>query len=301
MAPRQPKTKLDVLKSIKYELIERYFETHKAGLINPSEFNLKRFEKNILDSKESIKAFGDEGFIQYYSALGILYAAQGKSQLAKDSYKRAIDLNPADIGHYINYINILINNADFDQAEHEAVNYLRKTDSSFEALGALYQCGLRNLNFDLFRTMYEKVRFKDYFSTGSKKNLEGLYAFSEQLMPLASDLKSIGIDRKVYSEFFDILRRFHSEKLYQQLNFRFCINKLEEQYVSVDVNVDVSTSVALQLTSEIEDRLVKHAIETNNTEILSSFLVYYKSKDMVDQNISFEADIYLGANEDLMV
>ena len=165
----------------------------------------------------------------------------------------------------------------------------------------LYVCSLRNLEFTSFKKYYELIRYKDVLSKETKQELETVYLNTEYWAGMIDDLASIGIDKAAYSSFFDLLYSFHKKHLYGTCNLRCYVEEVE-QYVTVDVLVNTSLKEAVSLTNQFERTLVDYAVKTGRDDILSKFLVYYKSADMEQEESNPPCvDTCLEENEDMVL
>lgn len=299
MAPRQPQTKEQAIDEIRNEIISRYLESSTVGLINPDDFFLISAERRLKNLKPSQSNANE--FISYYAALALLEAAKGRFFQAKELYLKAIKLKIDSSEHLSNYNNILMRTCDFKQAQSDIESHFEKNGEKYDLLFNLYTCCLRNLDFRSFNQIYNDIRSKDVFSKQTKIDLEILYDFSLQLQDMVDDLSTINVSTNTFSEFFDILYGFHAKKLYDQFNVRFKIENDDEQYIIVEVFVKASISESVALTIQFEDTLVKYAIKNERSDILSKFLVYYKSKEMTQEEFNDRSNIYLGMNEDLVI
>ena len=124
---------------------------------------------------------------------------------------------------------------------------------------------------------------------------------TEHWANMIDDLASIGIDKATYSEFFDLLYGFHKKHLYGTLNIRCSMGDDEEDYLTVDILVNTSLEEAVSLTNQFERTLVDYAVETGRDDILSKFLVYYKSVDMEQEESYPCVDTSLEENEDMVL
>lgn len=297
MAPRQPRTNEQAIDEIRNQIISKYLETSTAGLINLNDFFLNSSERRLKD----LKPTNANDFISYYATLAILEAAKGRFSRAKELYLKSINLNLDSNAHLSNYNTILTRGCDFEEAQKDIENHFLKGGEKYDLLFNLYICNLRNLNFETFNLFYNEIRFKDVLSKKTKKDLELLYDFSLQLQTMSDDLATINVSTAMFSEFFNILYGYHAKKVYDQFNVRFQIENDDEQYVIVEVFVKASVSDLVALTTQFEDTLVKYAVKHERSDILSKFLVYYKSKEMTQEEFDDRSKIYLGMNEGLVI
>lgn len=299
MAPRQPRTKEQAIDEIRNQIISKYLETTTSGLTNPNDFFLISAERRLKALKPSNGDAND--FISYYATLAILEAAKGRFSQAKELYLKAISLNLNSSSHFSNYNNILIRTCDFEEAQEGIENHFKKGGEKYDLLFNLYTCGLRNLDFRSFDRVYNEIKSKDVLSKTTKRDLELLYDFSRQLQRMPDDLASINVSIDTFSEFFDVLYGFHAKNLYDQFNVRFQIENEDEQYVVVEVFAKATTEELVALTIQFEDVLVRYAVKHGRSDILSKFLVYYKNKEMTQEELNYRSSIYLGMNEGLVM
>lgn len=299
MAPRQPRTKDQAVDEIRNQIISKYLETSTAGPINPNDFFLISAERRLKDLKPTSANAND--FISYYATSAILEAAKGRFNRAKELYLKAINLTLDSNIHLSNYNTILTRNCDFEEAQKDIEDHFVKGGEKYDLLFNLYTCNLRSLNFESFNLFYNEIRSKDVLSKKTKSDLDLLYSFSRQLQFIPDDLATINVSTEMFSEFFDVLYGFHAKNLYDQFNVRFRIENEDEQYVIVEVFVKASTAESVALTVQFEDTLVKYAVKHERSDILSKFLVYYKSKEMTQEEFDYRSNIYLGMNEGLVM
>lgn len=299
MAPRQPQTIEQAIYDVRSQILVRYLDINNTGLIDPKNFFLRSAERQLKNF--NLNDFSVNDFIAYYSTLALLEAAKGNLPQAKEIYLKAIKLKTDNNSHFSNYNNIVLRSCHFEEAQQAIEEHFERGGDKYDLLFNLYSCCLRKLNFRSFNEMYNKVYAKDVLSKKSKEELENIYEYSVQLELMAEDLKYINIDIDMFSKFFDILYGFHVAKVYDQFNIRFQIENSDEQYLIVEVFVNVSTADAVALTIQFEDKLVKYAAKHGRSDILSKFLVYYKNKEMTQEEIDDRINIYLGMNEGLVV
>ena len=301
MTNSQPKTNAQAIESIKNNVISKYLKSYHTGLINPKDLYLMRMEKAIETLKENSK-FSVEDYVSYYAAKAIVAIARGELGKAEQLYSKAIKLSPNNPSSLADYNNILVGLGRFDEAQEYIENHFSKGGQKYEFLFNLYVCSLRNLDFSSFLSHYGEIRHKDVFSSENKMEMEKFHMFSQQLNRMKSDLEAIDVDVATYSEFFDILYAFHKKIFYDPLYISCSIENDEDQYIAIDIFVDVTICESLSFTSEFENILVNHAVEKNSNKILSKFLVYYKSLDTLnDEDQCVKGNIYLGMNEEWMV
>lgn len=295
MAPRMPQTKEQAINQIRNQIISKYLHSSVAGPIKLNDFFLISAERQLKKLKPNSSNLND--FISYYAALAILEAAKGRFIQAKDLYLKAINLNLNSNDYLSNYNNILMRSCNFEEAQECIENHFAKGGEKYDLLFNLYTCGLRNLNFESFKKVYNEVRSKDVFSEDTKIDLDVLYSFALQLQPMTEDLATISVSVNMFSEFFDILYGYHAKKVYDQFNIRFQIENDDEQYVIVEVFVKASIAESVALTVQFEDTLVKYAVKHGRSDILSKFLVYYRSRELDQEELDDRSKIYLGMNE----
>lgn len=300
MTNSQPRTNAQEIESIKNEVITKYLTSYHTGLIDSDALFLSRAERAIEKLKES-GSFSAIDYACYYAAKAIIATAKGDLHKAEQLYLKAIKLSPNNLDSLSNYNNILLGAGRFSEAQEYIENYLAKGGQKYEFLFNLYICSLRNLEFSSFLEHYEKIRNKDVLSVDSKRELEKFFVFSQQLNRMKKDLEAIDIDVATYSEFFDVLYNFHEKTFYDPLYLSFSIENGEDQYIAIDVFVDVTISESLIITSKFENTLVNYAVDSGRDDILSKFLVYYKSLDTLSDESHVKGSIYLGMNEEWIV
>ena len=300
MSNNQPITSSQAIEEIKNNVVSRYLRSYHTGLINPNDLFLIRAERDVERLKKDGIASAVE-YISYYAAKAIIAAAKGDLHKAEQLYSKAIKLSPNNLDCLSDYNNILVGAGRFSEAQEYIENHLSKGGQKYEFLFNLYICSLRNLEFSSFLNYYEEIRNKDVLSEDSKKELEKFYFFSQQLNNMKNDLETIDIDVATYSEFFDILYDFHERRFYDPLYISCSIEDGEDQYIAINVFVDVTIGESLSFTRNFEHVLVDHAVETGRDDILSKFLVYFKSLEELKEERYVRGKIYLGMNEEWMV
>lgn len=300
MTNSDARTNAQQIESIKDEVITRYLRSYHTGLINPYDLFLSRAEKSIEELKKS-GMFSAMDYACYYAAKAIIATAKGDLHKAEQLYLKAIKLSPGNLNSLSDYNNILLGAGRFSEAQEYIESHLSGGGQKYELLFNLYICSLRNLEFSSFLDHYENIRNKDVLSAASKRELEKFFVFSQQLDKMKKDLESIDVDVATYSEFFDVLYSFHEKTFYDPLYLSFSIESGEDQYIAIDVFVDVTISESLTITSKFENTLVNYAVDTGRDDILSKFLVYYKSLDALRDETYVKGNIYLGMNEEWVV
>lgn len=298
MATTNAQSKIQAINDIKYQVIDKYLVKRDSGLINSKDISLMRFEKQVKNMKSS--DFTSSDYIAYYSALAIVATAKGKMHEAEALYLKVINLKSNDPSYLAEYNNVLVGVCRFDDAQKLIEDHFENGGKNYRLLFSLYICSLRNLEFTSFRKYYEQIRSKDVLSKETKQKLENMYLNTEYRASMIDDLASIGIDKAAYSNFFDLLYGFHKKYLYGTFNFR-CYVEEDEQYVTVDVLVNTSLKESVSLTNQFERTLVDYAVETGRDDILSKFLVYYKSVEAEQEEDHPCADTLLEENEDMVL
>lgn len=298
MSTINAQSKIQAINDIKSQVIDRYLANRDSGLISTKDIFLMRFERQIKNMKSA--DFTANDYIAYYSALAIIATAKGKMREAEALYSKAISLKPNDSSYLADYNNILVGLCRFDDAQKFTEDHFENGGKNYSLLLNLYICSLRNLEFTSLRKYYEQIRYKDVMSKETKQELESIYMGTEHWANMIGDLASIGIDQAAYSNFFDLLYGFHKKHLYGTFNFR-CYVEEDEQYVIVDVIVNTSLEESVSLTNQFERTLVDYAVETGRDDILSKFLVYYKSLDAEQEEDQPCTDTWLEENEDMVL
>lgn len=298
MSTVNAQSKIQAINDIKSQVIDKYLANRDSGLVNLKDMSLMRFEKQVKSMKSA--DFTANDYIAYYSALALIATAKGKMREAEALYSKAIHLKPNDHGYLVEYNNVLVGACHFDDAQKFTEDHFENGGKNYGLLFSLYICNLRNLEFASFKKYYEQIRHKDVLSKESKKKLEVVYMNTDYWVNMIGNLASIGVDKATYSEFFDLLYGFHKKHLYGTFNLR-CYVEEDEQYVTVDVVINTSLKEAVSLTNQFERTLVDYAVETGRDDILSKFLVYYKSVDAEQEEDRPCADTWLEENEDMVL
>lgn len=295
MASHQLQTNADKISDIAENLVVKYLNSEGMGIIEPEHFDFRSAKRNIERLIGKINTSDDA--ILYSSAMGILYAAQGKYPQAKIEYNKVIKLAPKFGDHFSNYNTVLVGAGDFGIAKADLEEYFSNGGKDFELLLNLFSCCCWELEFASFQKYYESVRGKDVLSLGVKGALEFHYQYVEQWESLRDDLYSVGISKSLYSEFYKLLNVFHDKYLYGSLRIRFEIDNDEDQCLVVDVYAGISNSEALKLTSKFESYMVEYAVANNKRQLLSKFLVFFKDKNTRQE----EGSSYIYLSSDSLV
>lgn len=292
MTSSQLQTNADKISDIAENLVVKYLNSGHKGIIDPEHFDFRAAKKNIERLIGKIKT--SEDAVLYSSAMGILYAAQGKFPQAKAEYNKVMKLVSKFGDHFSNYNTVLIGTGDFEIAKADLEEYFSINGKDFELLLNLFYCSCWALDFTSFQKYYESVRGKDVLPLSIKGALEFHYKNVEQWENLRDDLSSIGISMSLYSEFYKLLNIFHDKYLYGALRMNFEIDDDEDQCLVIDVYVNVSSSDVLKLTSKFESYMAEYAIVNNKRQLLSKFLVFFKdNKVRREDNLSY---IYLSSD-----
>lgn len=299
MSTVNAQSKIHAINDIKSQVIDKYLTNRDSELINPKDISLRRFETQVKNMKSA--DFTANDYTAYYIALAVISAAKGKMHEAEALYLKAIKLKPNDPSYLANYSNILVGICCFGDAQKFIEDHFEKGGKNYSLLLNLYICSLRNLEFTSLRKYYERIRYKDVLSKETKQELESIYMGTEHWANLIDDLASIGIEKATYSEFFDLLYGFHKKHLYGTLNIRCSMGDDDEEYMTVDIIVNTSLKEAVSLTNQFEQTLVDYAVETGRDDILSKFLVYYKSVDVEQGESHPYVDSCIEENEDVVL
>ncbi|CAM3424391.1 hypothetical protein GCM10016272_02400 [Psychrobacter glaciei] len=292
MASRELQTNADRVNDIADNLVNKYLNSGYMGLIDSEHFYIRSAKKNI--ERLIGKIDTSEDAILYSSAMGMVYAAQGRFSQAKVEYNKVIKLVPKFGDHFSNYNTVLMGAGDFGVAKADLEEYFSNGGNDFELLLNLFSSSCWDLDFASFEKHYESVRGKDVLIPSVKGALEFHYQRIDQWDSLRDDLSSIGISISLYSEFYKLLNVFHDKHLYGALIIRFEIDNDEDQCLVVDVYSHISNSEALKLTSEFESYMVKYAIANNKRELLSKFLLFFK--DISTRHEEDSSYIYLSSD-----
>lgn len=299
MPTTNAQSKIQAINDIKNQVIDKYLANHDTGLINHRNISLVRFERQAKSMKSSDFTLDD--YIAYYIALAIISVAKGKMHEAESLYSKAIKLKPNNLSYLADYSNILVGVCRFADAQKFTEDHFANGGKNYSLLFNLYVCSLRNLEFTSFRKYYEHIRYKDVLSKETKQELESIYIDTEHWASMVDDLAAIDIDKATYSDFFDLLYGFHKKHLYGTFNIRCSIGDDNEEYLIVDVLIETSLKEAVSLTNQFERTLVDYAVETGRDDILSKFLVYYKSMGVEQEESNPCVDTCLEENEDLVL
>lgn len=280
MTSHQLQTKADKVDEIRDSLLEKYLKRKCSNVISPESFDFASAKKRIENLSE--KRINSDEAIAYNSAMGILYAAQGRFSKARTEYKKVMHLVPKFGDHFLNYSSILIGAGDFEVAKKDLEECLYGDENRFSVLLNLFYCSRWDLDFSIFKHYYEFMEEKCLLPPSSRGVLKFHYDSLEQWESLKADLSSIGVDIALYSEFYSLLSKFQAQHFYNSLEVCFEMDQ-DDECLLVDVYGDLSDSEALMLISKFEKYMVKYAITNNKRELLSKFLVFFKDKSMIEE------------------
>ena len=290
MTQKQSQTNANKVGEIRDSLIAKYLSRKCSEIIDSDHFDFASAKKQI--ERLLVKRTSSEDAVSYHSAMGVLYAAQGKFFKAKTEYEKVIKLVPRFGDHFLNFNSILIGVSDFEVAKQDLEECFSKDENNFAILLNLFYCCRWSLEFSSFRKYYEIARDKSILPPSSKDILEFHYQSIEQWEELKTDLPSIGISIELYSEFYSLLNIFQARNFYNSLDICFEIDE-DDQCLVVDVYSNISDSEALILISNFESYMVQYSIKNNRRELLSKFLVFFKDRRCYQEDFS---DIYLRSN-----
>lgn len=290
------KTCIDTLNDITNELIKHYLEPPKSTLINTQDFRLRRIYQRIIEVENKVSSFHSDGYIAFYSTLGLYYSAIGKTEKAKNFYSRAMNLKPDDLADLANYNATLLKNGDFAEVEKNIRENFRGPITDISSLSTLYQIGVRNLDFSWFLENYLPIRHKDILSEESKHRMERLYQSTKNFDNFSKDLEQIGISEEKFADFYALLNKFYYSRFQGYLNTKFWIENDDEQYLVVDIYANITIDEASKLSSEFDNMLVNYSLEKGDKSFLSQFLVYYKPYELLEDDETI-GDAYLGMDD----
>lgn len=281
MAPRQPKTKEAVLDQIINDMLDTLQDS--VGLFHIDQRKINEYLKKA-DTNKS----GD--FSSYHYIHALIHTIKCEYNLAEKKYKTALRLSSNNIPMLNNYATLLVDAGSYEEAFNIAqklINDFRVTERI--TYNIIYNLMLRTLDVKYFDPFLENNDVMDY--------LKPVYA----LKSLKDGLSEISISIDEYRNFMAFLCDFIWKETRQNFRPRFTIVNDSEEYLLIEVFLDINSDEMLYLDSKFKEEYIDHIFDNNKYDSLGKFVVSFNQESSRHDNTKNPNDLYLGIKEGLMV
>ena len=281
MAPRQPRTKQDVLMDIARNIVGTSLEG-QSGLYSINRLKIRGYLKEAEKHKD-----GDYAYYHYICAL--ISTVEGKLKQAKHSYCVALKNNSSNVVILGNYVTLLVDMEEYEEAK----TILEKlvVESNFYApsvVNSLCRIALNTLDNDFLNKF-----------TGSEAASEDM-DLATHLEKLKRDIDLISISLEEYTEFLGLVSSFVLQHTRQNISPRFSINNGLDRNLKIEVFLDITADESSYLNAEFTTYFVDYVFDNDRHDLLGKFIVFFKQeKNRYDGTENPDA-LYLGMNEELV-
>lgn len=281
MAPHQPKTKEELLDQIINDILSNLQDG--VGLFQIDRKKINEYLKNA-DANKS----GD--FAAYHYIHALIHTIKCEYNLAETKYKTALRLSPNNTPMLNNYATLLVDAGSYEEAFNIAqklINDFRVTDRI--TYNIIYNLMLRTLNIKYFKPFLENRDVMNY--------LKPVYA----LKSLKDGLSEVNISIDEYRNFMAFFCDFIWKETRQNFRPRFTIVNDSEEYLLIEVFLDVNSDEVLYLDSKFKEEYIDHIFDNNKYDSLGKFVVSFNQKSSRYDNTRNPDDLYLGTKQGLMI
>tara|TARA_R110002051_G_scaffold303631_1_gene372625 strand:+ start:9561 stop:10409 length:849 start_codon:yes stop_codon:yes gene_type:complete len=281
MAPRQPKTKEEALRSLLNDLIEEYLLNQK-GIVTVNDFALQGALKKAEKNKEG-------GLDSYYLVKALVNVIQGRLNTAEGEFKKALRISPNDPVILTNYsvaLRLLNKNNESNEILIKVIKEFKFFEDSM-------------LNNILFNSIPE-LEIKYLQEVTQYLETDRMNGIIDGLISLKEDLQEIDISFSEFQEVVELLRSMVNKRTRQQFIPRFSIDNGLDRHLKIEVFLNINTQEAAELNSEFTTYFVDYIFDKERHDLSGKFLVFFKQqKSRYDGTESPDA-LYLGINEELV-
>lgn len=288
MVTRQPQNKEQILIGVANDLIHSLHA--QKGLIS--------FDNTALKNSKRIADKNKEGdFALYYCVLSLIETTKANFTEAKRLYDNAMKIDQGRMDILPNYVSLLYRLSELEQTVERATEYL-KTNKSCDTtfIKLVYS------SFFLLQSAPLITQSKEFIpcSPNGKDLLETSKELIMIIDQIKIDIESIDISVKEYSEFMALLNKFYSMKSHAEFDFRISIKNGLDQYLKMEVFIDVNVEDIVKLNSEFDSFFIDYAIEQDSLDMLGKFLVAFKLKNSRYDGTENPESLYIGVNEEMV-
>lgn len=281
MAPRQPKTKEEALRSLLNDLIEEYL-LNQEGIVTANDFALQGVLKKAEKNKEG-------GLDSYYLVKALVNVIQGRLNTAEGEFKKALRISPNDPVILTNYsvaLRLLNKNNESNRILIKVIKEFKFFESSM----------LNNILFNSIPELETKYlqEVTQYLET------DKMNGTIDSLISLKGDLQEIDISFSEFKEVVELLRFMVSKRTRQQFVPRFSIDNGLDKHLKIEVFLNVNTQEAAELNSEFTTYFVDYIFDNERHDLSGKFLVFFKQQKSRYDGTENPDALYLGINEELV-
>lgn len=281
MAPRQPKTKQDVLTDIARNIVSTSLED-QSGLYSINKLRIRGY----LNEAEKSKT-GDYAYYYYIRAL--ISTVEGNLKEAKYNYCVALKNDSNNVVILGNYATLLVDMEEYEEAKIVLEKLV--VDSNFYAFGvinSICRIALNTLDTDFLNKF-----------TGGKADVEDTDLIMH-LEKLKEDIYLISISLEEYTEFLGLVSSFVLQHTRQNPSLRFSVNNGLDRNLKMEVFLDVNGNEASYLNTEFTTYFVDYVFDKDRHDLMGKFLVFFKQQASRYDGTENPDALYLGMNEDLV-
>ncbi len=281
MAPRQPRTKQDILIDIARDIVSTSLES-QSGLYSINKLKIRGY----LNEAEKSKA-GDYAYYHYIRAL--ISTVEGKLKEAKYSYCMALKNDSNNVVILGNYATLLVDMEEYEEAKIVLEKLV--VDSSFYApsvINSICRIALNTLDTD----------FLNKFTVG-KADAEDTDLIMH-LEKLKEDIDLISISLEEYTEFLGLVSSFVLQHTRQNINPRLSVNNGLDRNLKIEVFLSVDGNEASYLNTEFTTYFVDYVFDNDRHDLLGKFIVFFKQEKSRYDGTENPDILYLGVNEELV-
>lgn len=281
MAPRQPKTKQDILTDIINSIVSTSLE-NQSGLYSVNKLKVQRY----LNEAEKNK---DGGYADYHYICALISTVEGRLKEAKHSYFVALKNDPSNVVILGNYATLLVDMNEYEEAKVILERLMLESklyDSS--VVNSICRIALNTLDIDfLNRVVGNEVATEDT-------------DLVMQFTKLKEDISLISILLEEYIEFLGLVSGFVLHNTRQHFNPRFSINNGLDVNLKVEVFLNVNAEEASYLNTEFTTYFVDYVFDNERHDLLGKFVVFFKQQASRYDGTENPDALYLGMNEELV-
>lgn len=281
MAPRQPRTKEDILTDIINNIVSTSLE-NQSGLYLINRLKIRGY----LNEAEKNKA---GGYADYHYIRALISTVEGKLKDAKYSYSVALKNEPSNVVILGNYATLLVDMNEYEEAKGVLEKLMLESklyDSS--VVNSICRIALNTLDTDFLNKF-----------TGDKAEAEDTDLIMH-LEKLKRDIDLISIPLEEYTEFMGLVSSFVLQHTRQNFNPRFTINNGLDRNLKIEVFLNIDGDEASYLNTEFTTYFVDYVFDNDRHDLLGKFMVFFKQQKSRYDGTENPDALYLGMNEELV-
>ncbi|WP_010200470.1 hypothetical protein [Psychrobacter sp. PAMC 21119] len=281
MAPRQPKTKQDILTDIINDIVSTSLES-QSGLYSVNNLKVQKY----LNGAEKNKA---GNYADYHYICALVSTVEGKLREADYSYCVAMKIDSSNIVVLGNYATLLVDRNKYRKAKVILERLMIESklyDSS--VINSIRRIAINTLDTG-FLNKFAGSKFAEE-DTGLVMHLD----------KLKKDINLISISLEEYTEFLGLVSSFVLQNTRQNFNPRFSINNGLDRNVKIEVFLNINADEASYLNTEFTTYFVDYVFDNDRHELLGKFVVFFKQEKSRYDGTENPDALYLGMNEELV-